>query len=267
MHEWCQFSCANPGHIDEIMPTATATAEDRLDVRKGIPDLAMRLFVGFGVLTLVCVAILIAGKLYGRTLIHAGHTSSTERFELKIGADRLSIPANMIRKDEQRHSGRTKRVDLYIHWPSISGFRDHLAAEFNNVDPETNSIVFISIMTRATTRDMAGRFDPVYRKVMTGGPLAAGPELLAHTLSAEHGYISERLVYSAPGVRGGERFVARCQDPDAAQVVLAPCETEIHFGQTLTAQIRFPARLLIEWRGLHVALPVFLNDLLAAGSD
>jgi len=232
-----------------------------------MPDLAVRLFMGFGVLALLSVVILIAGKLYGRSLVHAGHTSSTERLELVVGSDVLIVPANMIRKEEQRHSGNAKRLDLYIHWPSVSGFRDRLAAEFNNVDPATNSIVFVSIMPRTTTRDMAGRFDPVYRKVMTGGPLAAGPELLAHTLSTEHGYIGERLVYSAPEVRGGERFVARCQDSDAAHVILAPCETEIHFGETLTAQIRFPARLLNEWRGLHVALPVFLRDLLAGRAD
>jgi hypothetical protein len=122
-------------------------------------------------------------------------------------------------------------------------------------------------MPRTTTRDMAGRFDPVYRKVMTGGPLAAGPELLAHTLSVEHGYIGEHLVYSAPDVRNGERFVARCQEADAANVILAPCETEIHFGETLSAQIRFPARLLKEWRGLHVALPVYLRNLLAGNRD
>mgnify|MGYP000227025525 CR=1 FL=1 len=232
-----------------------------------MPDLAKRLFAGFAVLAALSVAILVAGKLYGRTLVHAGHTSSTQHVEITIGSDTLSIPANMIRKEEQRHSGKAKRVDLYIHWPSISGFRDDLAGDFNNVDPATNSIVFVSIMPRMTTRDMAGRFDPVYRKVMTGGPLAAGPELLAHTLSVEHGYIGEHLVYSAPDVRNGERFVARCQDSDAANVILAPCETEIHFGETLTAQIRFPARLLKEWRGLHVALPVYLRDLLASSGD
>jgi hypothetical protein len=232
-----------------------------------MPDLAVRLFMGFGVLALLSVVILLGGKLYGRSLIHAGHTSSTQRLEIVIGNDTLSVAANMIRKEEQRHSGKAKRLDLYIHWPSVSGFQDRLAAEFNSVDPATNSIVFVSIMPRMTTRDMAGRFDPVYRKVMTGGPLAAGPELLAHTLSAEHGYIGERLVYSAPDMRGGERFVARCQDTDAAHVILAPCETEIHFGETLTAQIRFPARLLNEWRGLHVALPVFLHGLLASDGD
>lgn len=248
------------------MPVATA-ADDRFNIRQGMPDLAKRLFVGFGILAALSVAILIAGKLYGQSLVHAGHTSSTQHVEIVIGNDALSIPANMIRKEEQRHSGKAKRVDLYIQWPSISGFRDDLAAEFNNVDPATNSIVFVSIMPRTTTRDMAGRFDPVYRKVMTGGPLAAGPELLAHTLSVEHGYIGENLVYSAPDVRNGERFVARCQEADAANVILAPCETEIHFGETLSAQIRFPARLLKEWRGLHVALPVYLRDLLADNGD
>ena len=249
------------------MNAATAINDERFDIKKGMPQLAMRLFIGFGVLALLSLAILIAGKLYGRSLVHAGHTSATERYEITIDNDRLAVPANMIRKEEQRRSGDAKRLDLYILWPNITGFREHLAAEFNNVDPATNSIVFVSIMPRMTTRDMAGRFDPVYRKVMTGGPLVAGPELLAHKLSAEHGYIAERLVYSAGDAAGGNRFVARCQESDAAQGVLAPCETEIHFGKSLTAQIRFPARLLDEWRGLHAALPVYLRDLLVNRND
>ena len=182
--------------------------------------------------------------------------------EIAVGGDNLSIPANMIRKREQRQSGKAKRVDLYIQWPSISGFTDRLATEFNNVDPATNSIVFISIMPRATTRDMAGRFDPVYRRVISGPPGIAADGLQSFALSLQHGYINERLVYSAPDGRKKERFVARCQDTDATQVILAPCETEVHFGETLTAQIRFPANLLGDWRGLHAALPVFLRDLL-----
>ncbi|GAB4357057.1 MAG: hypothetical protein Kow0026_17170 [Oricola sp.] len=228
-----------------------------------MPFLARRLFVVFAILAVLSLAIMVAGKLYGRALVRAGHTSSTQPVEIVIGNDTLSIPANMIRKAEQRHAGRANRVDLYIYWPAISGFRDDLAWEFNNIDPATNSIIFVSVMPRATTRDMAGRFDPVYREVMTGGPLAAGPGLLAHRLSAEHGYIGERLVYSAPDTRTGQRFVARCQDADAANVILAPCETDIHFGETLTAEIRFPARLLKDWHGLQAALPAYLRGLLA----
>jgi hypothetical protein len=245
------------------MPAATASADEQFDIRKGLPGLAVRLFIGFGVLAFLSIAILIAGKLYGRSLIRSGHTTSTEHFEIAIGNDALSVPANMIRKQEQRHAGAANRIDLYFHWPTLSGFRDNLATAFNDVDPKTNAIIFVSIMPRATTRDMAGRFDPVYRNVMTGAATDLVRGLKATALSREHGYINERLVYSAPDLRTGKRFVVRCQDADAtSQVILAPCETDIHFGETLTAQIRFPERLLGDWQKLYAALPAFLDRLL-----
>ena len=185
MHIRCQKICANPGQVDGIMTAATTSAEDKYDIKKGLPVLAFRLFLAFGVMALLSVAILIAGKLYGRSLIRAGHTSSIQRFEIVIGNDALSIPANMIRKQEQRRPGLAKRVDLYIHWPSMSGFRDDLATAFNDVDPATNSIVFISIMPRATTKDMAGRFDPVYKNVMVGTAVPVSRGLKSHLLSPE----------------------------------------------------------------------------------
>ncbi|QKV18071.1 hypothetical protein [Oricola thermophila] len=213
------------------------------------------------------LAIMVAGKLYGRTLVRAGHTSATERYDIVVGNDVVSVPANMIRKQNQRRSGETARLDIYLHWPTISGFSDRLSAEFNNVDPATNSILFVSIMPRATTRDMAGRFDPVYRQVVTGAATPAPGGLRSFALSEEHGYINERLVYSSPDKASGRRFVARCQDTGKDRIILAPCETDIHFGETLSAHIRFPARLLDEWRGLHVALPVFLRSLLVRSAD
>lgn len=263
MHIRCQKICAKPGQCDGKMPAATASADEQFDIRKGLPGLAVRLFIGFGLLAFLSVAILIAGKLYGRSLVRAGHTSSTEHFEIAIGNDSVSVPANTIRKQEQRHTGAANRMDLYLHWPTLSGFRDNLATAFNDVEPKTNSIIFISIMPRATTRDMAGRFDPVYRNVMKGAATDLDRGLKAIALSQEHGYINERLVYSAPDLRTGRRFVVRCQDVDAtSQVILAPCETDIHFGETLTAQIRFPERLLGDWQKLNTALPAFLDGLL-----
>ncbi|MFZ2101770.1 MAG: hypothetical protein WAU86_14515 [Oricola sp.] len=233
-----------------------------------MPILAYRMFLAFGLLAALSVAILVAGKLYGHSLVKAGHTSSTQRFEIIIGNDALSVPANMIRKQDQRRPGLANQVDLYIHWPSLSGFRDNLASAFNDVDPGTNSIVFISITARSTTKDMAGRFDPVYRNVMTGAATDLGHGLKSHALSQEHGYINERLIYSLPDLKSGRRFVVRCQDTEAAQqVILAPCETDIQIGETLSAQIRFPASLLDDWRKLNAVLPELLDKLLVKTED
>lgn len=106
------------------MPAHAATADEHFDIRKGMPILAFRLFVGFGVLALLSLAILLAGKLYGRSLAHAGYTSSTQPYEVSIGSDVVAVAANLIRMNDQRHPGIANRLDLYIHWPTMSGFRD-----------------------------------------------------------------------------------------------------------------------------------------------
>lgn len=244
---------------------AAASAETEFEIRGGLPALALRLCIGFGVLAALSLAIVVAGKLYGRTLVNAGHTTATTEFEVVIANDVITVPANMIRRAEQRHSGVANRLDLYVHWPSLSGFSEKLAPAFNDVDPETNSIVFVSMMPRATTFDMAGRFDAVYANVITGDADRTASGLIRQPLSADHGYIDEALFYSEPASAAERRFAARCQNDDgAAGLVLAACTTEIHVGETLTAQVRFPAKLLQDWRRLAAALPVFIDEMLTA---
>lgn len=245
------------------MTLAATSGDEQFDIRQGMPALVFRVFVVFGILAALSLAILVAGKMYGRSLMRAGHSSSLQRYEITIGNDALAVSANMIRKEEQRHTGLQQRLDLYVHWPTLSGFRDNLSPAFNDVNPATNSIVFISLVPRATTRDMAGRFGPVYENVMEGTATDLGNGLKSATLSPEAGYVNERIVFSGPQGKDGRRFVARCQDAGAtAHVILAPCETDIHIGDMLSAQIRFPSHLLKDWRQLHASLPAFLNGLL-----
>ncbi|WP_425418527.1 hypothetical protein [Oricola indica] len=247
------------------MSAITVSDDEQYDIRKGLPVLAFRLFVAFGILALLSVAILIAGKLYGRSLVHAGHTLSTQRFEVVIGNDAISVPANMIRIRDQRRAGLAKRLDLYIHWPTMSGFNDGLARAFNDIDPETNSIVFVSLTPRITSTDMAGRFDTVYRNVMDGPVTDLGNGLKRALLAREHGYIEEFIVFSEADPETGRRFVARCQKADAtAQTIVAPCDTDIQIGETLNAELRFPMRLLDDWSRMNAALPEFLAGLLKA---
>jgi hypothetical protein len=242
--------------------TATHPEED-FDIKRGMPLLAHRMLAVFAILAVLSLIIFAAGNLYGRSLTQAGHTTSIQRYEIVIGNDVLAVPANTIRSSEQRRQGIAKRVNLYLHWPTMSGFKPALADAFNDVSPETNSIVFISVTARATTRDMAGRFDAVYKNVIEGVAEDIAHGLKSHRLSRDHGYINEHIVYSVPDMRNGRRFVARCQDADSTeQLILAPCETDIHFGETLAAHVRFPARLLKDWQTLNAAVPSYVNGLL-----
>lgn len=245
------------------MTAIPASADEQFDIRRGLPGLAFRLLIGFGVMAMLSAAILVAGKLYGRSLVRAGYTASMQAHEIVIGDDTVAVPANMIRIADQRRPGLAKRLDLYIHWPTRSGFRDDLAGAFNDIDPATNSIVFISLAGRETSADMAGRFDPVYSKIVKGPVTEAGFGLGQARLSPEHGYVDEYIVFSAPDETTGRRFAVRCQEDGATeQTVVAPCETDINFGETLNAQIRFPKRLLTDWEAMNVGIPELLNRLL-----
>lgn len=257
-----RFLCHSGTVGGRMAATATHQGQE-YDIQKGLPALAFRLLIACGVLAGLSLAILVAGKIYGRSLVQAGHNSSAERFEIVIGNDVLSVPANNIRTAAQRRNGVANRLDIYLHWPDMSGFNAELADAFNDISPETNSIVFVSVVPRATTRDMAGRFDAVYKNVMLGAAQTTGFGLKRSALAREHGYIGEHIVYSAPDLRSGRRFVARCQEPELAeQVILAPCTTDIHFGETLSAQVRFPVRLLSDWKVLNAELQPYLESLL-----
>lgn len=247
---------------------ATASIETAgYEVRNGLQGLAIRLCIVFGVLAAASLFIMFAGKMYGRVLVNAGHTTDMQKYTIRIGSDVVAVPANMIRRDEERQDGQASRLDLYIHWPTMSGYSERLSTAFNDIDPRTNSIIFISLAPRATTFDMAGRFDTVYANVLTGPSRNEAGGLQSRKLSEKHGYIGERLFYSERDGLQHERFVARClEDGGAAGQVLAACTTEINLSETLSAQIRFPARLLQDWHRLDATLPVFVEHLLA-GAD
>ncbi|TCD14578.1 hypothetical protein [Oricola cellulosilytica] len=250
------------------MANAAAAADQEFNFERGLPIFAYRILAGLAVLTFLSIAIVVAGKYYGSTLILAGHTASREPFEIIIGNDTVSVPANMIRKKEQRANGPAASLDLYMYWPTRSGFERDLAPAFNDIAPETNAIIFVTLVPRTTLHDMTGRFDAVYRKIMTGPATSFGAGLEGKLLSRDHGYIGEHLVYGPSDTGTEGRFVARCQDATTLEkTLLAPCETDIHLGETLTARIRFPGRLLAEWKDLNRALPRVLSGMLVKSED
>ena len=61
-------------------------------------------------------------------------------------------------------------------------------------------------------------------------------------------------------------FIARCNEasPDGTPLVLA-CQTDIFFGETLEARIRFPKSFLTDWAAFQGEMDTFLNGLLKAG--
>lgn len=204
-----------------------------------------RIAVVLGALAALSVGISIAGKWAGRVIAMGGHTDDATVREIVIGNDVLAVPSNMIRFEAARRSGAASRLDLYLRWPQMDGYSHAARDAFNHADGE-KSILFVSFEPRMMSRDMSGRYEPIYRALIEeeGRPGPAG--LTVHRFSEKSGYVDEVLVVAE--AEGGQPFVMRCLAGAAARESLAPCERDIHVGDGLNLVYRMPAGLAGQWR-------------------
>ena len=209
----------------------------------------MRTFAVFAVLALLSAAISLAGKSAGRSIVMAGHSDDTSLREIVIGNDVLDVPANMIRFDAARRDGVADRLDLYLRWPQMDGYSDDARDAFNHADGD-RSILFVSFEPRMMSRDMSGRFEPIYRELIEADGRPGPGGLAVHRFSETSGYVDEVLAVGEAG-GNGEPFVMRCLAGAAARDSLAPCERDIHVGRGLNLVYRVPARLVGEWRQIE----------------
>ncbi len=209
------------------------------------------------------LAIGLVSRLYGDRLILAGHTKDQTLREVVIGGDVITVPSNLIRYSAQRREGVAERLDLYAHWPTLSGYSDAARDAFNGLTAKPE-IVFLSFEERRTSRDMAGRLEPIYRKLTEGAPAIDTATGLEHTrLSEKSGYMNEELLVGARA-DGSAPFVARCllEADDSASV--APCEYDVFVGRELSMMVRFPREMLRDWDGFERTIAAFANGLVAA---
>src|SRR5690242_4040664 len=82
----------------------------------------LKLTAFIGVLAVLTAAVTIAGKYYGDRLALDGHTVSREVFHSLVGQDVLVLPANMIRFEDQRRTGRAESVSVHLSWPELDGY-------------------------------------------------------------------------------------------------------------------------------------------------
>lgn len=204
-------------------------------------------------LALGTAAILTAGPWWGETLALAGHTASSETYDLFIGQDHLRLPANVMRFAEQRATGTAERVDLYATWPEMLGYSDDRRDRFNDVR-RPDQLIFLQISQSTMSRDMSGRVAPIYRFLFEG-PATKGPAgLTAHRLRENSGYGHETLFTGEDGRADG--YAVRCIIPaDPSLSTAADCQRDVHAGKDLVVVYRFSSQLLPQWRAIddHVA--------------
>lgn len=210
----------------------------------------VRVFYAFAVLALLSVAISLGGKWYGRTIAMAGHTDDTTIHEVVLGNDVLAVPANAIRFEAARRSGVAERLDLYLHWPEMTGYSAAAAADFNRVGDD-GRILFLRFEPRLMSRDMSGRYEPIYRKLVDPAGTHGPAGVTFYRFKDKVGYLDEVL---AVAKGQAEPFVARCLTGAAAENSFAPCERDLHVGDFLSLTYRFPLGLLARWEALDAAV-------------
>lgn len=219
---------------------------------------AQRLFLIFAGLALIALLISLGERMIGGRLALGGHSDSMDLHEIIIGDDVLSVPENMIRLPEQRHGGLAGRLDLYLSWPSLSGFNLSEKEIFNGTH-SNGRLIFLSLEERAMSRDMSGRFEPIYKFLIEGAGATGPAGLTRYVLPAKAGYLNEVLYVGQP--EGVARFVARCSEEEKESLIAA-CERDVQVGRNLSATLRFPVELLGEWRELHAAFGPLVSQMI-----
>lgn len=223
-----------------------------------------RLFYGFAILAFLSLVISIGGRQVGSRLAMGGHTDSTAAHEVVIGSDVVTAAANHIRFPEQRRDGIAERLDLYALWPSMEGFSENRRAAFNNATSD-GQLLFLSLEERTLTRDMSGRLDLIYRKMITDAGQDAGGGLVRYKLPESAGFVDEFLFVGE--LADGRPFVARCLESERSDEALAACNRDIHVGANLTLMVRFPKSLLADWRKLDETLAAFIARTVKTGPE
>ena len=238
-----------------------ATVAESPDFEVVNSTLMKRVFYIFAALALLSIAISVGGKWLGRSIAMAGYTDDATVRRIVMGNNLISVPANFIRFDQARRDGIASRLDLYLRYPEMDGYSTAARDDFNHAT--TRKIIFLSFEPRMMSRDMSGRFAPIY-SALIAQPGTAGPGgTTLYRFTEKSGYLNELLaVAKRPGK---DPFVARCLSGPTAEESLAPCERDIQVGDDLSLTYRFPRELLANWPALDAAIAAKVAGILKTG--
>lgn len=203
-------------------------------------------------LAVLSVAIHVLGRSFGQELALGGHTESTDSYTIAIGQDQLQLEANTIRFEDQRHDGKSERIDLHLLWPEMNGYSKDLRRRFDDIS-STGSLIFLQLSQSTMSRDMSGRIEPIY-SLLFDGPSQKGPAgLTLHKFRRGTGYDNETLLTA--NLPDGADYAVRCILPaDPSFATSGDCQRDIHVGKDLTVLYRFSSLMLKDWRAIDTAI-------------
>lgn len=175
-----------------------------------------------------------------------GRVSDPTPVAVFVGNQRLLIPANMFRFENQRSVGPLEHVELSLSVPDFQGYSPDRRDAFLDGSADAR-ILFLTIKRRDTATDSAGRLANIYQHFFEPVDVPAPEGLVGRRLNEDSGLGGEEVFFE-PG--STEPFTTHCLAPDGSGYP-APCLTEIHAGSDLSVQIRFRKGLLTHWRDIR----------------
>lgn len=216
------------------------------------------------VLALLSLAISLLGTQFGERWSLAGHSDSAEPFDVSIGLDRLQIPGNTIRFEEQRKTGASERLDLFLLWPQMTGYSRENRRHFDDLG-QAGSLIFLQLSQSTMSRDMSGRVEPIYSHLFTGAQEGGPFGLSLHRFKAGTGYDREVLL-TAPRP-GRPDYAVRCLLPGPGDLPSSSdCQRDIHAGRDLTVLYRFSSELLPDWQQIDQAIESYIRARIVTAS-
>ena len=220
--------------------------------------LLTRLTIGVAALASLTIAISVGGRMLGERIALAGHTENTAAIDIIIGQDQVRLPANTIRFEEQRQTGRAERVDLYLTWPEMSGYSNATRSRFNDAS-QPESLIFLNLSQSTMSKDMSGRLGPIYSHLFDDRPEPGPAGLTLQRLKENTGYGDE--VFFTGILPDGSDYAVRCMMPaDESQSTGADCQRDIHVGRDLSVLYRFSSRLLPQWQAMEARVRDYLGQ-------
>jgi hypothetical protein len=224
--------------------------------------LMKRVFYAFAVLALLSIAISLGGKWFGHSIAMAGYTDDPTIHQVVIGNNVIVVPANTIRFAQARRDGIAPRLDLYLRYPQMDGYSEAASGDFNHTGTAKN-IIFLSFEQQMMSRDMSGRFAPIYSALIVQPGIPGPGGTTVYSFNDKSGYLNEVLVVGKR--QGKDPFVARCLSGPNAGESLAPCERDIHVGGDLSLTYRFPKEFLGDWQAMDAAIAAEAAHVLKTG--
>jgi len=213
----------------------------------------------FAILTII---LNIGGRWIGERMAAGGYNVDESLKTIVVAGNRLTLPANTIRFENQRTGGSADRLDLYVVWPELAGYSLANRQQFNDSEKSEN-LIFLSLMPKTMSLDMSARLAPIYSKLTKPAMTSDINGLKILEFTEDSRYVDEILYVGARKERAP--FVARCLKEEKLPSGSRSCMRDINIGPNLSVTYRVSNGLLPQWQELDEAIYSLIEEALLPG--